>query len=198
MSEPAGEFDALMARARAGDAEALEQLARQYEPKVRIVARVLLGPALRPYLDSMDLVQSVHRSLLAGLQQEKFDLTAPDKLVALALTMVRRKAADHWRRLRRQHRLSGAADREGGVAEQIIALAGPQADPAREAEYRDAVERLCRHLDDTERRLMELRLGGYRTSEAARELGLDADVLRVRLSRLRRRLKEAGVLADWL
>ena len=42
----------------------MEELVAAYEPEVRLVARVRLGTALRPYLDSVDLVQSVHRSVL--------------------------------------------------------------------------------------------------------------------------------------
>src|SRR5713101_4998679 len=100
-------FADLLARARQGDQAALTALSRQYEPEVRIVARVLLGPALRPYLDSLDLVQSVHRSLLAGLRDDKFELDSPDRLVVLAVAMVRRKIGRLWRRHRRQQRLQG-------------------------------------------------------------------------------------------
>ena len=64
---------------------------RQYEPEVRIVARVLLGPALRPHLDSIDLVQSVHRSLLVGLRQNKLEIGGLEQLIGLVLTMLRRK-----------------------------------------------------------------------------------------------------------
>ena len=60
----------------------LAALVQSYESKVRLVARVLLGPALRPYLDSVDLVQSVHRSLMLGLRQDKFDISSPEKLMA--------------------------------------------------------------------------------------------------------------------
>src|SRR5437764_901881 len=105
MAEEALEFEALLRRARGGDQVAQELLVRQYEAKVRIVARVLLGPALRPYLDSIDLVQSVHRSLIRGLRDDKFDASSPERLLALAVTMVRRKAARQWRRMRRQQRL---------------------------------------------------------------------------------------------
>src|SRR5258708_3834180 len=97
MPDATGEFTALLARARGGEQEALLQLVRQYESKVRLVARVLLGPALRPYLDSVNLVQSVHRSLLLGLRQDKFDVSTPENLLALALTLVRRKVARQWR-----------------------------------------------------------------------------------------------------
>jgi hypothetical protein len=39
---------------------------------------------------------------------------------------------------------------------------------------------------------------GFRTAEIARELGLNADVLRVRLSRLRQKFRAAGLANDWL
>ena len=91
MTPAAPSFAVLFSRARQHDPEAVSELCRQYEPRVRLVARVLLGPALRPALDSMDLVQSVHRSLLIGIREEKFDVSTPENLIALALTLLRRK-----------------------------------------------------------------------------------------------------------
>src|SRR6516162_8974972 len=111
------DFAALLARARQGDRAALAQLSQQYEPKVRLVARVLLGPALRPHLDSVDLVQSLHKSLLLGLRQGKFAISGPDGLLALALTLVRRKVARHWRHLQRQRRLDSGSAETGSLAE---------------------------------------------------------------------------------
>ena len=61
MPEIGGDFASLLARARLGDREALDQLSREYEPKLRLVARVLLGQALRPYLDSV-ISSVVHRA----------------------------------------------------------------------------------------------------------------------------------------
>src|SRR5438128_1629711 len=109
MSNATDEFAALLQRARTGDQSALTHLAAQYEREVRIVARVLLGRGLRPYLDSLDLVQSVHKSLLIGLRTDRFDISSPEKLVALALTIVRRKVARHWRHLQRQQRFDQRA-----------------------------------------------------------------------------------------
>ena len=48
-------------------------------------------------------------------------------------------------------------------------------------------------LDGLDRQLMELRLEGYTTAEAARKLGVSAGLLRSRLSRLRKRLWEMGI-----
>ncbi len=188
------EFTELLKRVRAGDQTAITQLVELYEPEIRIVARARLGNLLRPYLDSVDLVQSVHRTLLLGLQQEKYDISSPDRLVALASTMVRRKIARQWRRAQRQMRLEkGEPSRP--PSQVLVALTSSEADPADRVALEDQVTRLLDELPRVDRRLLELRLEGYTTAEAARELRLDPDVMRVRLSRLRRRLREKG-LAD--
>jgi RNA polymerase sigma-70 factor (ECF subfamily) len=198
MSEVPEGFAALLLRVRQGDRDALGELTRQYEPEVRIVARVLLGPALRPYLDTVDLVQSVHRSLMIGLRQDKFAIASPQNLVALALTLVRRKAARHWRKLQRQQRISFGPGDTANLPQLLASLGSSQPDPAQAAQFNDALQHLCNNLNETERRLLLLRLQGHSTAEVARELQLDPDVLRVRLSRLRQRLRATGVLTEWL
>ena len=193
-----GGFADLLARARGGDRAALHQLASDYEPRLRVVARVLLGPALRPHLDSVDLVQSVHKSLLLGLRDQRFVLDTPESLLALALTLVRRKVARHWRRLQRQQRLSGDVHATPDLANALTGLSRPYDDPAQEAQFHDQVAELCRNLKEPEQRLLELRMQGFSPAEIAAELGLTAVAFRVRLTRLRQRLQAAGVLDDWL
>src|SRR4051794_29561230 len=124
MSASREQFAELMQRARQGEGVALEELARLYEPEVRIMAHVLIGPALRPHLDSMDLVQSVHKSLMVGMRQGKLPLAAPKTPLPLALTMVRRKVARQWRRHRRQKRGDEAVD-VGELADLLALLASP-------------------------------------------------------------------------
>jgi RNA polymerase sigma-70 factor (ECF subfamily) len=80
----------------------------------------------------------------------------------------------------------------------LTSLSDPRADPAQAAQFNDQVAHLCQHLNSTERRVLELRLQGYRTDEIAHELGLHSVALRVRMSRLRSRLQAGGVLTDWL
>jgi RNA polymerase sigma-70 factor (ECF subfamily) len=196
---PASDFADLLQRAAAGDPGATDALVARYEPKVRIVARVLLGPALRPYLDSVDLAQSVHVSIVTGLRDDRFRVSSPDDLIGLAITILRRKAAKHWRHLQRQRRLSGdGSARAGDLAETLAALTGGGADPAAEAQFRDQLAHLCARLDDTERQMLDLRLDGYSPAEMADRLGVSRVALRVRLTRLRQRLHAAGVLTDWL
>jgi RNA polymerase sigma-70 factor (ECF subfamily) len=195
--EASEQFDQLIERVRRGDQQAMATLCQQYEPRLRIVARVLLGSALHPYLDSMDLVQTVHRTLLFGLRQDKFDVSSPERLIALALTMVRRKVARQWRHLQRQQRLSSAAFHSGDHPMSLADLSAPKADPAHAVQFDDQVQRLCRHLDATERRILEMRLQGFGTAEIAEQLGLNHVTLRVRMTRLRERLRSAGALREW-
>jgi RNA polymerase sigma factor (sigma-70 family) len=194
MADASETLAALLKRVRQGDETALARLLSEYEPEVRLIAHLRLGPILRRYLDSMDLVQSVQQCLLSGLRQDRFDVSSPEKLVALATTLVRRKIARHWRRLRREHNLR-AVDVDLEAVEQAL---NKRDDPAETVALHDQVQHLLRILNENDRRVVELRLRGYSTIEVARELGLDPDGLRVRLARLRKRLRASGVFNDWL
>jgi len=186
MTEPeaADDLPALLARVQAGDEAALMLLLQRYEPRLRTAARVLLGPLLRPHLDSLDLVQSVHRILVPGLREGKFDFAGPEQLVAMALTVLRRKVAHSWRKLKSNESLD--------VDAAPLATDHADDDPARSAQARDGLEHLLSRVSEDERQLLELRLEGLSSTEIAARLGCDAHVLRARLSRLRQRLRDAG------
>lgn len=196
MSTPVETFAELLARARAGDDGAVDRLVHLYEPDLRIAARVHLGSALRPYLDSVDLVQSVHRSIIRGLHDDRFALTNPGSLIALALTMVRRKVARQWRKHQRQRRFD---DGTGPPPPEMLSVM--RCTPSvgeREVTSRDAVDRLWAELDETDRTFLSLRLQGWSTSEAAERMNASPERLRVRLFRLRGRLRITGLLSEWL
>jgi RNA polymerase sigma factor (sigma-70 family) len=188
-------FACLLARARNGDREAFARLLKEYEPEIRRVARVSLSPVLRSVLDSMDLVQSAHRSLLSGLLKDEYDLSSPEKLVALAATIVRRKAARHGRRPRASRPIHQSALE---IPELLMGQCPPGDDPLQSAQARDWMNHISQRLGDEEKRLLELRMANYSTADAAAELGIDAATFRVRLHRLRRRLRELDVPHDWM
>src|SRR5262249_17434712 len=142
--------------------------------------------------------QSVHRSLLLGLRGGKFEIPSPEQLTALAVTMVRRKVARQWRRLQRQQCLSRDARQPGDVVHTLVSLSDPQADPARQARSNVQVRQLSTRLDEPGRRILEMRLQGHSTAEIAQAVGLNPVALRVRMTRLRQRLRAAGVLDEWL
>lgn len=182
------EFADLLQRARSGDTVAQSRLCEEYERQVYVVVRVLLGPLLRPHLDSVDLVQSVHRSLLAGLRDDKFGLTTPQGLIALACTMVRRKVARKWRKLRRQNSESIGPSDSQLLCRTLRGLYSREDSPSDQAQYDDSLEKLCESLSAIERQMLERKLEGYTTGEVAEQLGLHPVAVRVRWSRLRERL----------
>lgn len=195
---PEWNFAELVELAGQGNLDAQDRLCREYESKVRIVARVLLGPALRPQFDSMDIVQSVHRSLLIGLRDQRFDISSPEKLVALASTMVRRKVARKWRTERRRRPEGAAPVRLDELPQMLESLSSPDLNPGKVAEFHDQVAHVCEHLNDVEKRMLQLRLDGHTAPEVAALLGMHPVAVRVRWTRLRQRLQDAGIASDWL
>jgi RNA polymerase sigma-70 factor (ECF subfamily) len=176
----------LLARVRSGDETALTAVLQQYETRLRLAAHALLGPALRTQMDTFDLVQSVHRALLPGLRDGKYDIAEPEQLVALALTVIRNKLISKWRHLRPEHEQRAAGVDAGNSSRQTLD------DPSAIAQVNDSVRHLLNGLDASDRKLLELRMQGYSTVEIADQLECDAHALRARLSRLRTRLRDAG------
>ncbi len=181
-------FTELVAAAGRGDEEALTRLLEYCEPKFRIIARVSLGPLLRPQLDTMDLVQSMKRMLIPGLRAGLYELDSPDQLVALAATIIRRKVALYWRRQKKQAvlRLTEQAltGEEDALVEHRI----------QDWENEELLARLLESLTEEERQLFRMQLEGLTIVEIARHLGCRPGPLRARLSRLRKKLRSlAGI-----
>lgn len=198
MTAPPDDFDVLMDRIRHGDENALAELVDRHAHILRREARRRLGPVLWPLLDSMDLVQSVQRVLLIGFRRRKFQFTCREELIALAMTLIGRRIARHWRYLRKQCPNGAEPLDDDQRAEALLALLSPRADPARAAEARDEVRHILRLLTETDRLYLELRLLGYGTAEAAERLGVTPVAIRTRLGRLRQRLQENGYDDAWL
>ena len=192
-ASPREELAVLLLRVRNGDEDALTLVLQHYEPRIRTAARVLLSSLMRPQMDSLDLVQSVHRVLLPVLREGKYEVSDLDQLVALAITLIRRKIARNWRRMRREIELQTQAREQGTMPG--AALSSPPADPAEEAQLKDLLQHLLAHMDEKDRKLVELRLEGHSTAEIAAQMGCNSHALRARLSRLRQHLRSLGYTA---
>lgn len=188
------DFDILLAEAALGALDAQQALVDKYADEVRIVARVLLGPQLRQHFDSMDLVQSVHRSVLIGLRMERYQFSSPDKLIALACAILRRKVAKKWRHCRRQITVDLPKNADSPPVSKILSdLTNRETDPSLMAQFDDQLANLCRRLSESDRCMLEMRLDGFSNQEIAEALGIHPIALRVRWTRLRKRLSLAGV-----
>lgn len=196
MTDWKAEIQTTLDRASRGDRTAISELVEKFEPEIRIIARRQLGPALRPYLDSMDIVQSIHRTLFLGLQNEQFQFSSPERLMAFVSMLVRRKTAKQWRKHRRQQRESGVTPSDQGLSDFIMAWR-TRSEATDIVAEREQIDLILQQLDETDRKLVALRMEGHSTADAARLLKLDPDATRVRLSRLRKRLQKTPLFAQF-
>ena len=91
-------FRDLLKRVRAGDPEATRELALRYEPDIRRAAkRPLDNLRLRNLLDSMDICQAVLAEFFVRAADGQFELTEPDELLKLFVTMARNQVLDESR-----------------------------------------------------------------------------------------------------
>jgi RNA polymerase sigma-70 factor (ECF subfamily) len=195
---PANEFADLLERIRQGDREALGALLRDYEPALRRFARTHLGPTLRPYADSVDLVQSAHKSMMIALWSNRYEFSSPEKLLALAKTILQRKVAHLAARMGRQQRPQADSSDASSPAGPLPSLPSPEAGPAEAAAFQDALEHVCRQLNEKERSILLLLLQGHSRKEIATELGENPHAFRVYWGRVMARLRESGALNAWL
>jgi RNA polymerase sigma-70 factor (ECF subfamily) len=190
--EPDDQFGKLLAGVRDGDEQSAAELVARFEGIVRRRARRLLGPALRVHLDSVDIAQSVNRTLLIGLRRAAFSISTPEELTRLALTLVRRKVARHWRKHKREAQCRTAlVPTDFALSEAANGTNFAEVDAPTQLE--EMVRQVLDQLEGLDRQLMELRLEGFTTAEAAHKLGVSAGLLRSRLSRLRKRLSDQGL-----
>jgi len=193
-------FENLLERFRNNDDSAIAELIDLCGPEILRTAKAMLGPLMRPYFDSVDVAQSVRVALLEMLRGDQFDPSDPQKLVGLAVRLVQRKVAENWQQIHRRRRLMEKHVQElnSGNLPMIQAIGPTSDEPTERVALNELFERVLNELNPDERRLIELRAEGYTTAAAARELKCDSNVLRVMLSRLRVRLREKGLLAEWL
>jgi RNA polymerase sigma-70 factor (ECF subfamily) len=174
-------FADLLARVRAGDPAAAEELVRRYEPMVRLEVRMgLRDPRLKRLFDSVDVCQSVLASFFVRAAAGQYELERPENLAALLAAMARNKLAAqarrHGRRVRDVRRQA-----DGPVVEAAVPAADPA--PSRVAEYRVLLARFRDRLSADERRLADLRALGRSWAEIAGEVGGDPRTLGKRFER---------------
>jgi RNA polymerase sigma-70 factor (ECF subfamily) len=68
LTSPRDDGENLLKRARAGCGDALGELFSRAGPRLLCIVRLRLGPALRPHVDSTDVVQATFLKALLGLQ----------------------------------------------------------------------------------------------------------------------------------
>lgn len=169
---PDPDSDELIARARAGDQAAWEELFRTCYPKVIRVVRRKLNRPLRSLYDSTDFVSDVMKSLAANL--DRLDFPSLGSLIAFLAQAAEQKVIDEYRR---RHTLKRDVTRERALVTangtDIMPLALASADPtaSQVAQASEVRERLLAGQDESERTVIELRRLGYTNNEIAERTG---------------------------
>src|SRR4051794_21953217 len=85
------DFADVMARLRAGDEVAAQEVFGRYAHRLIALARSRLGERLRPKVDAEDVVQSVFKSFFVRYAEDRFDLGGWDGLWSLLTVITLRK-----------------------------------------------------------------------------------------------------------
>jgi RNA polymerase sigma-70 factor (ECF subfamily) len=168
MSDPSpSDIDRLLARARAGDRIAWEELFRECYPKVLRVVRRRLNKPLRTVYDSTDFASDVMKSLAANIG--RLDFESYDALLAFLTEVASQKVIDEHRKenaLKRdvKRREPLGADGGGGIA----------SDTPTASKFAQAEEARAALLDGQNapgREVIKLKESGHSNQEVAKQVG---------------------------
>jgi RNA polymerase sigma-70 factor (ECF subfamily) len=175
---------------RAGDGEAARQLFQCYVDRLVAVARRRLGAPLQSRVDPEDIVQSVFRTFFGRLKAGKFQLEEQDDLCKLLVRITVHKTL-------RQVAYQKAAKRDPGHEEpgrdRLLELMAREPDPEEAAAFMDQLQAFLAAQPAQDRRVIELRLQGYGTTEIAQQLGVVDRTVR----RVLERIKGVALREDW-
>jgi len=153
---------ALLTRAREGDGAAANELFARYEERIRRIVRVRLGPGLRRWTESGDLVQETCRSALESLErlelESDFDLL--DWLARIATNRIR-DLVDHVHAARRD--VDRVQSLEPAAPGQLVGAAlppDPRSSPSEHAfrgEVRSLLDEVVATLPEDYREVVLLR-----------------------------------------
>ncbi len=176
------DFEALLRRARTGDADAATELVSRNEPELRRYVRLrLTNPRLRRYLDSVDICQSVLGRFFAGLFSGRYELHSASQLTALLTKMAKNEVCDCVRRQNSGRR--GGQQLRAMSLQTYSDLAVTGFSLSEQSDNREVAGMILDELPPYERSLARHRMFGFGWTELAGEFGANADVLRKRFQR---------------
>jgi RNA polymerase sigma-70 factor (ECF subfamily) len=168
---PADDRD-LIAAFKAGSESAARELFDRYCEKLMRLARRRIGQRMTTRVDPEDVIQSAFRTFFTRVRNDEFTFAEENDTFKLLVRLTVNKAL-------RQIAHHRAAKRDPGKeAAQAFDSFDPltnltAGDPSPEAEVAllDEFERFLAQLPEFDRRVLELKLQGYTTTEIAEQVG---------------------------
>ncbi len=202
MSESTEDFSRLVDLVRSGDEQAVTTLWEKYYQQLVRIASSRLPGNLRRTGDEEDIALSAFHSFIAGVRRDAFpDLSGPDNLWGLLITLTGRKVHAHMRHQTRQKRGGGAVRGESvfidsageNRTEGIGGVVGGNERADVHAELAEACEVLLDELPDEQlKQIAVMRMDGFLVDEIAERLSLSKRAIERRLQLIRRTWSEAA------
>jgi RNA polymerase sigma-70 factor (ECF subfamily) len=185
-------FADLMARLRAGDEAAAEEVFRRFTQRLIGLARQHLDQQIRHKLDPEDVLQSVYRSFFRRQAEGHYDLDSWEGLWGMLTVITVRKCGHRVKYYRAARR-----DVQREVAPAVSDTLGPdwealarEPTPSAAALLAETVEQLLRGLSEREREVVALGLCGYTPAEISPRVGRTERTVQRVLKRVRQRLEQ--------
>ncbi|MEM1068432.1 MAG: ECF-type sigma factor [Planctomycetota bacterium] len=195
------QFNELMDRVRTGDEAAVTDLWNDYYQQLVRMAAVRLPGGLKRSGDEEDIALSAFHSFIAGVRQDRFpDLSGPDNLWGLLITLTGRKVHAHMRHQTRKKRGGGAVRGESVFLDPsgeekssgIGGVTGSSEAADIRAELAEACDVLLEQLGDEQlQQIAIMRMDGYLVDEIAKQLDLSKRAVERRLQLIRKVWSEA-------
>jgi RNA polymerase sigma factor (sigma-70 family) len=190
------QFTDLMDQVRRGDESAITRLWNDYYQQLVRIAALRLPSQMRRSGDEEDIALSAFHSFISGVRKEQFpELSEPNNLWGLLITLTGRKVQAHLRHQTRKKRGSGdvrgesvflAADGEpnsGGIS----SVPGVAQSAEIQAELSEAYELLLEQLNDEQlQQIAVMRMDGYLVDEIAEQLTISKRAVERRLQLIRK------------
>jgi RNA polymerase sigma-70 factor (ECF subfamily) len=170
---PNPSFADLMARLRAGDPEAAQQVFQRFARRLIGLAGTRLDGLLRQKVDPDDVMQSAFRSFFSRQADGQFELQSWDSLWALLAVITIRKCgrvSERYYSAARDVNREVAAGEDDETGEDPLCLSR-EPTPAEAAILADMVESLMRLLSSRDRQIVSLSLQGYTPQEVGEKIG---------------------------
>jgi RNA polymerase sigma factor (sigma-70 family) len=179
---------------RSGDDAVLREFHQQYGHMLFGIAEARVSPSMRPRFDADDVVQSTLRTFFRRAQTSYFQFEDSQQLwnllCAILLTKVREKVRFHTRYSRSVNREQGSAAFDESSVTPENRLLSFESPPDVAAAFSEALANLLASLDESDQRLIQLKLQDLTNDEAAEALGVHERTVRRMLDDLRERIEK--------
>ncbi|MFL5246145.1 MAG: RNA polymerase sigma factor [Gemmataceae bacterium] len=183
----------LIAKWRAGDQRAAQQVFDHYAERLLYLARKRISQRLASRVDAEDVVQSVFRTFFQRAKDGRFQFEEQDDLFKLLVRITVHKTLRQVEFHKAGKRDPSMETSQGDDASQHLQqFLCREPSPDTEVAFLDQLEHFLSQLDPDGRRILEMRFQGYSNDEITAKLGIIDRRIRRIIERVRGLAEQEG------